>query len=361
MADEQYGWLDGDAAERLLRGEPLDAVDADTGAHAARVAEALAALTHTPPPGTELPGEASALAAFRAVHANGRKEGAALGRPDHPHSVAASTDVGLVRLGRPAAEGRRRFCWGRPVRLGLAAAVAAGMIGGVAVAAGAGVLPTPFDDKPGPAASVSAAATPRQPLHTPTSGAPETGGFPPPTTGATTGAPSGSGSSNDEASDGSDMTGRPDPTGDRAEDRSRSWSAAVRSSCRDMADGRQLGAERRRSLEDAAGNSRRVKAFCKEVLGGGEDRGSGTGQGQGQDNNGQNGNLQGRDGQGNSEGDQGGDQGGNGGDGESHIGQGSDSATATPSTTHPSLAPAPPRTTGLPRPTAGTPSGPEGS
>ena len=64
MADEQYRWLDRDAAERLLRGEPLEAVDADTRERAEQLAEALGALATDPlPGGVELPGEAAALAA----------------------------------------------------------------------------------------------------------------------------------------------------------------------------------------------------------------------------------------------------------------------------------------------------------
>ncbi|MFE6876976.1 hypothetical protein ACFVBK_21035, partial [Streptomyces sp. NPDC057677] len=72
MADERYQWLDQEAAERLLRGEPVDAVDDHTRSRAERLAEALdAARTPTLPPAarTELPGEAAALAAFRAARA----------------------------------------------------------------------------------------------------------------------------------------------------------------------------------------------------------------------------------------------------------------------------------------------------
>ena len=72
MADEQYRWLDRDTAERLLRGEPLDAVDADSRDQADRLTEALEALdalgmqtAEATPAGAELPGEAAALAAFR--------------------------------------------------------------------------------------------------------------------------------------------------------------------------------------------------------------------------------------------------------------------------------------------------------
>ncbi|OIJ91226.1 hypothetical protein [Streptomyces colonosanans] len=395
MADEQYGWLDEDAAERLLRGEPLDAIDPDTRAHAARVTEALAALAGPPTPtGVELPGETAALAAFRAVRTSGNAEGAALGRPTGPEPAALPqaldfaraggtplVDAGLVRLGRPV-PGGRRVRWGRPVRLGLAAAAAVGMIGGVAVAAGTGVLPTPFGDEPGPAASVSAAATP-PPLVTATPGGPETGGSPSPTSGATTGAPAGSGSFEDEAGGGSDTTGRPGSGGDRADGRTRAWWTEVRSSCRDMASGRQLGAERMRSLEGAAGGSGRVKAFCKDVLGGGEDR-AGTGGDKGQNGNGQNGNGQngngqngngqngngqngngqdgnGQDGNGEGRNPQGHDSrgngeddpGGDGGDGESHQRPGRDDATATPSDSPQALASLPSATEESPSPTYG--------
>ncbi|MFD0504808.1 hypothetical protein ACFQ0G_21700 [Streptomyces chiangmaiensis] len=80
MADEQYRWLDSDAAEHLLRGEPLDAVDDVARAHAARLAEALAELASPPPPTSgELPGEASALAAFRAARTDRDGERATVG------------------------------------------------------------------------------------------------------------------------------------------------------------------------------------------------------------------------------------------------------------------------------------------
>ncbi|MPY35786.1 extensin, partial [Streptomyces adustus] len=159
MADEQYRWLDREAAERLLRGEPLaPAVDATVRDRAGRLAETLGALSTAPaaPDSTELPGEAAAMAAFRAARGAERP---AVGRRART-AASGSADAGLVRLGRPA-PAAGRFRWGRPVRLGLSAALAAGMVGGVAVAAGTGVLPAPFGGvEPGPAASVSAAASP---------------------------------------------------------------------------------------------------------------------------------------------------------------------------------------------------------
>lgn len=191
MADEHNKWLDRDAAERLLRGEPLEAVDAATRTRAARLAETLDALAVTRVDGGELPGEAAALAAFRKARESGAQEpGAATPKARHARPRGAfapatslhapvghendananaaidgyaGSDVGSVRLARPDA---RPVRWGRPVRFGVAAALAGCMIGGVAVAAGTGVLPSPFggSSEPGPAASVSAAASPEHPL-----------------------------------------------------------------------------------------------------------------------------------------------------------------------------------------------------
>ncbi|MEU6364646.1 hypothetical protein ABZ876_02605 [Streptomyces sp. NPDC046931] len=319
MADEQYRWLDSDAAERLLRGEPLDAVGDDARESAARLAEALAALADTPPPtSAELLGEAAALAAFRAARADREQAGAALGRPDPSHAAQRAADAGLVRLGRSAANGRRAR-WGRPLRFGLATVAAAGMIGGVAVAAGTGVLPTPFQEEPGPTVSVSAAESPRHPLLTPAPGATETGGPGTPTPGTTPGASASGGSSYDEAGGVSAVTRSPSTTGDLPYGRTRDWWTAVRSSCRDMAGGRELRADRLRDLRDAAGGSGRVKTFCKVLLADGEDgTGTGDGQGSGRDGNGRGG-----------DGDLGGDHGGSGGDGH-HIWPGGSGLVGSP-------------------------------
>ncbi|MFF3909073.1 hypothetical protein ACFYZJ_24530 [Streptomyces sp. NPDC001848] len=310
MADEQDRWLDRDAAERLLRGEPPAAVDADARARAERLAEALTALAAAPSPaGEELPGEEAAVAAFRAARAARQDHGTAL----HPQFAAQSADAGLVRLGRPEAGGRRARRW-RTVRFGLAATVAAGMIGGVAVAAGTGVLRTPFHDEPAPAASVSPALTSPQPSVTPTPGATGTGGLSSTRPGTPSGEPGQSGSARDEAGDGATGTGLPGGAGNRAAGRTGDWWTEVRSSCRDMAGGKALGTERWRNLADAAGGSGRVKAYCKGVLGSGDEGSGQDGSGKGRDGNGS--------GDGNGNGNSGGgegDQGGNGGDGEGHI------------------------------------------
>ncbi|MGW1292678.1 hypothetical protein [Streptomyces sp. NPDC002533] len=162
MADEHYEWLDKDAAERLLRGEPVVPVGDEARTDAFRLAEALgAARAGLPAPAGELPGEDAVLAAFRqARHGSGvdrlagRAAGAAVpGSPGRLHTV---------QLGSAPAAPPRRSRWSRPVRFGLAASLAGCALGGVAVAAGTGVFTGTFGGQgsPAPASSVSAAVTP---------------------------------------------------------------------------------------------------------------------------------------------------------------------------------------------------------
>ncbi|MET9735518.1 hypothetical protein ABZZ79_34300 [Streptomyces sp. NPDC006458] len=260
MADEQYGWLDRETAERLLRGEPLDAVGADAREQAERLAEALGALSSQPAASsTELPGEAAALAAFRSARADRPTDFAEGADAPAARGRAGASDAGLFRLDDPEpVPGRPR--WARPLRYVLVAALAVGMVGGVAVAAGTGVLPTPFDDaEPAPASSVSAAATPRQPSTTPSPDAP---GDTAPSEGSS--GPGGAGR---------DIAGGGDPApGDRsgvAPDIRESTGRALRetaSACRAVRDGRHLGTDRKRALEGAAGGSGRVWTYCKGLL-----------------------------------------------------------------------------------------------
>ena len=136
MADEQYRWLDRGTAESLLSGESLEAVDPADRDRAERLAKTLDALSVDPPPtGAELPGEAAALAAFRKARTD-RADDWVGDRPVRtppslpgPPLPRPSSDAGLVRIGGPDpdAPGRRRP---RPVRFGLAAALAVGMVGG---------------------------------------------------------------------------------------------------------------------------------------------------------------------------------------------------------------------------------------
>ncbi|MEU1533288.1 hypothetical protein [Streptomyces fagopyri] len=346
MADEDYRWLDREAAERLLSGEPLEAVDADTKERGERLAEALASLVAKPAPGdAELPGEAAALAAFRATRAGrGAVPGRSVAGRD-PRAAAHAADAGLVRMGGPGPGGHGAR-WGRPVRFGLAAALAVGMVGGVAVAAGTGVLPTPFrDDRPHPAATVSAAQTPQRPPVSPSPGVSQADGSEVPLPGATVSGAAGSGSS-DHVAGGDSASGRPDSSGAGRPARSHEWWARARSSCRDVLGGKNLEAGRRRVLTDAAGGGGRVKAFCKRVLGwtgagsgaGRDDRG-GQSDGQGGQDDGQGGSGSGSGSGHGSGGGQGGDDGGHmvpGGNGHHHSGV---FGPASPS----ALAPEPPR------------------
>ncbi|MFD5447809.1 hypothetical protein [Streptomyces sp. NPDC127100] len=261
MADEQDGWLDRETAEILLRGESLKAVDPAALERAERLAETLDALAaHPAPTSGELPGEAAALAAFRKARADRAGEWAdapaALG---HDAPVRHS-DAGLVRIGARR-DGVRRSRWARPLRFGLAAALTAGMVGGVAVAAGTGVLPTPFGGaEPDPAASVSAATPPDRPLGPPAPLDGPRGGSTP--DGVTPG-PSGSGTTRDEEAGEAGPGTRDQGTGGAGVRR-----RELAASCREVGAGRTLDGARRRALTEAAGGTSRVDAYCRSVLAG---------------------------------------------------------------------------------------------
>ncbi|MDQ0788768.1 hypothetical protein [Streptomyces sp. B3I8] len=320
MADEQYRWLDRDTAERLLRGEPHRAVDDEARPRADRLSEVLGALAPPPPrDDAELPGEAAALAAFRAARTADGAE-----TESGQATAAQGADAGLVRLGRPSAAPRRRSTR-RPVRLGLAAGLAAVTLGGVAVAAGSGMLPTPFGgDEPEPGTSVTAGVTSR-PSDTATA---DGGGTASP---GGTGEATGGGASHDDTGGAGARSGAgEDGTAPRG---SREWWNEVLDSCRDVRDGTSLSAERRDVLEDAAGGSGpgRVKSYCRTALasdGGdgpaatngntgksnGEGKGNGKAKGNGNANGGGNG-AGGNQGNGNGNANGGGNGNGNGGGG----------------------------------------------
>lgn len=296
-------WLDRETAELLLRGESLDAVDPAARDQAERLARTLGALAVEPPQTkVELPGEDAALTAFRAARSGHDVARAGFGGRGSAHAArsAQSSDAGLVRLGRPASAvpGSR---WGRPVRFGLTAVLAAGMLGGVAVAAGTGALRSPFGDEPTPGASISAAVPPDR---TPVSPSPtDTHGSGTPTAGA---------GSDDSSGEAAGSGAQPTPSaeaGDGTPGGSGTWWRGVASSCRAVRDGTPLASGRKRALEGAAGGTTHVWTYCKGVLkhtGAGSD-GKGTGKGTG---TGRNGGAQGNDQNG---------PGGQGGDGDGHI------------------------------------------
>ncbi|GGU36028.1 hypothetical protein [Streptomyces lavendofoliae] len=288
MADERDEWLDQDAAENLLRGEPVGPVDDHARERARRVERALDALRATSGPATDrLPGEEAALAAFRAARAE-RTAGAraALGTSGGPEAA----DAGRVR---PRPGPRERMRWARPVRWGLAASVAGLAVGGVAVGAGTGVLPVlGGDSEPLPAASVSADGTPDA---APTGGT--TTGPGSATPGTAAGGPGGKApsASATPGGDGERVPGRPDPEGGgdardgdvtggptgghpadvagagsgsvAGPDGDASWFARTARDCRDYRDGR-LDRDRREKLEAAANGAAKLKVLCDKVLGG---------------------------------------------------------------------------------------------
>ncbi|WP_369146087.1 hypothetical protein [Streptomyces sp. R44] len=271
MADERYQWLDQEAAERLLRGEPVEAVDDRARAQAERLAEALgtARVPAVPPAArTELPGEAAALAAFRKATA----ERAAAATASASAGRTGAADLGRVRLAPVTAPARR---WGRSVRYGLAAAVAAVTVGGVAVAAGTGVLPLVG---PAPASSVSAGETTdplvskepgiRQDPETPPTG--QDGGEPTP--GSSPSADSGSTTPTPRVPDGRGTvtpgTGTPEPGKPSGKDTS---PEAAREkaliACREYRTGK-LDAAGRQQLTGALRKGETLRVYCDRILSG---------------------------------------------------------------------------------------------
>ncbi|MET7479002.1 hypothetical protein ABZT17_32215 [Streptomyces sp. NPDC005648] len=320
MADEQYKWLDRETAEALLRGESLEAVDATARDQAERLAKTLESLTAEPPPSsTELPGEDAAMAAFRAARAARADAefaraaaGAADARPEpfvagyraHPHPA----DAGLVRIGEPGRGGRgpRRR---RRSHFALTAVLAAGMVGGIAYGATSGILPTPFGGHdPGPAASVSAAASNR-PLVSPSPN-----GVP--------GEPSPDGSTGGSA-DSATPKGTPGDAPSAGPEARGWWRRQAPSACRDALGGKELAPDRRQALEHAAGGYTpdRVSKYCKTVLAG---SGSTSSDGRNRDKGDQG--DQGKDKPGEGKGGSGGkgDQNGSGGKGGNGKGGGDD-------------------------------------
>ncbi|WP_328749966.1 hypothetical protein OHT57_31340 [Streptomyces sp. NBC_00285] len=245
-------WLDAETAERLLRGESLESVDAASRDQAERLAKTLAALTAEPmSAGVGLPGEEAALAAFRKVRAERTDDWVSPssgGR--HRAGDGGPADAGLVRIGAPVHKSARRR---RPVHFGLAAVLAAGVVGGAAVVAATGTPGPSGEDDPDPGTSVSVTATPDRPYLSPPS-------FVPGLTPSPDASPSGEAGSPDTArGDAGAGSGglRVRPGSD--------WNGAA-SACRDIGDGKKLAPFRKRSLEDAAGGAPRVWTYCKGVL-----------------------------------------------------------------------------------------------
>lgn len=264
MADDRYNWLDKDAAERLLRGERVDARHGDGARELEQLLRAAAAVGAKAPETAELPGEEAAVAAFRRT----------AGRGAAAHSRSHVADEAFP-AGRGAALAERTRL-GRPVRRGFAVALAACAIGGVAVAAGTGVLPTPFrGGEPQPASSVSAAESPG-PLDTPEPGAQTDGtteSTPDPTPHGKTAGPGDTptpsrpghptppgGSTPGPGHQGDGGTGANPGHGDKKN--------LLLELCQSYASGKRDGMDRDalHRLEQKAGGAERVLAFCRAYL-----------------------------------------------------------------------------------------------
>lgn len=296
MADERYEWLDKDAAERLLRGEPVDPVGGRSCTDAERLVAALEAAARATRPATaELPGEAAALTAFRAAgrsaragtraNAEGRSAGAeALA----PVLIGAAAGGSVPYATASGATGRTRSArWSRPVRFGLVASLAGCALGGVAVAAGTGMLPGPFGgNTPLPAASVSAEATPEElgsglttdeTAQPPPSASPKGHPSKPPVSPSSPAENRDHGRSDRTTEPGGDKrkpggaTGSPGGTrsGKQTEspwnEASGDWSAKALQACRDYRDGK-LSEKRRQKLEALANGARNLDRFCDRVI-----------------------------------------------------------------------------------------------
>ncbi|MGW6245434.1 hypothetical protein [Streptomyces roseolus] len=273
MADERYQWLDPDAAERLLRGEPVDPADPAARTGAASLADALDAVRvpAAPAPGAPLAGEEAALAAFRTATA--------------------------ARAARTAAPGAARR-WGRSLRYGLAAALAAVTVGGVAVAAGTGVLPL-VDREPSRTVTAADPAIPTGEPGEPTagvrrhpepsrSGGPDRPTAPAPGTSPTAGPQDGTlATPRPGTTPSGKRTGRDgdDDTGERDADAREARAEA----CGDYRAGRLDEAGRRR-LTAALRTGQSLRAYCDALLGSAPDKsgdGNGGGDGEGAGNGGQ--------------------------------------------------------------------------
>ncbi|MFI2208880.1 hypothetical protein [Streptomyces sp. NPDC020141] len=282
MADERYEWLDQDTAERLLRGERVEAPGGPPRARAARLDRALRSVGRPGlplhPEDGEMQGEAAALAAFRKV------------RADSAGAPGEGASLGVVRLARPPRSHRARLL-PRTVRFGVVATVAGFAFGGVAVAAGAGLLPSPFEQPTASPRVAGGAAPPaapgsERPTARPTSpfalgptaagelfGSPSADGAPRsrnPTPSPSVSGPSGA------------VTGTPERGGGRTGDEG--WSEGHQQNpggttgeeyrvllddCRAHRDG-SIGSASEKRLERVARGSGRVTRFCDRLLGGGD-------------------------------------------------------------------------------------------
>lgn len=308
MADERDRWLDKAAADRLLRGEPVTSgADPHARVRSERLRAALETLADLPAAGPgELPGEAAAVAAFRAARGGAPLGAAAYAEPFGGAETVVDLSPPCGRAG-PGTDRARGSGRGRPVRFALAAALASVAVGGVAAAVGAGLLDRDTDDTAGhtPAVSVSvgSSSTPfggagdatlvPQPRPVPSRGgqspsATQDPGNRPLTDGRTPGGPGGGGTGTSGGSgtgpsaggstagkDGKDRSGEGLTDGSIERDRTRAVEM-----CRDYRAGK-LDADRREKLVRLAQGILRIPRYCQTVLDGAGGPGSGDALGAG--------------------------------------------------------------------------------
>ncbi|MCZ0987345.1 hypothetical protein O1M54_19745 [Streptomyces diastatochromogenes] len=261
MADEHNKWLTRDTAERLLRGESLEAVDASSSDQAERLAKALGALSAEAAPATgELPGEQAALAAFRKVReaAEAERTAAALGdgtpgapacpraAPTPAWSASASRPVpesapaGRAGPARCASRSPRR--WPRACSAGSPWPPAAECCRSRSTT----TARTPRPPSPPPRARDNRTPRPRRspPGHPPEHGHARRRHQRVPR-------PSGGATAPDQGTDPGTTPGSGDASGNPG-----TWWQVASAACRDLKDGKELGSDRRRALEGLAGGSR---------------------------------------------------------------------------------------------------------
>ncbi|BDM72665.1 hypothetical protein HEK616_61520 [Streptomyces nigrescens] len=266
MADDRYDWLDKDTAERMLRGERVSSPYGAGAQELEQLLAAAAAVGARAPEAAPLPGEEAAVAAFRRAvpHGSGAR------------SAGRGSDAAVPTVHTTAVTERTRFA--RPFRRGFAVALAACAIGGVAVAAGAGVLPGPFrgGGGPEPGSSASSAETPgpvatTEPGEAQTDGT--TGSTPDATHGGTSTAPSDTAtpgaSPGATGVPGSGTPGRHGDQGGKKGDPGRgAKKKLLLTLCQEYESGNRdrMDRETRQRLERRAGGAEKVHAFCRAYL-----------------------------------------------------------------------------------------------
>ncbi|WP_069629212.1 hypothetical protein [Streptomyces niveus] len=261
MAHERETWLDHGVAELLLRGRPVGTTGEHAQAQADRLARALEeAVPVAYADSAELPGEAAALAAFR------QSVGTAAGSAGARSWDADDAGIGTVRLA-PGRRGIRLPSVGRPLRLGMAAAMAGCALSGVAAGAGFLYAPSAGESPPQPSNSISDALTPA-PL---VSESPSSSLNTPPLS-----SDPGAGRDSDSPGASSDaMTGDPVDKGRKSQGTGNGWKkgggekwyAKLVQACQEYRNG-TISAGKRKLLEDAAKGPQGVNRLCNQLLSG---------------------------------------------------------------------------------------------